>query len=146
MGQQRLKGQEVTVTITAGGELQNELTDIHNLEITVEMENPVAGYLGKGNDDVDEVFKKCSGNMEMHLHSSDFYKLQDQVLDRAQGRLPDLVITIAATFFMPNGETVSRILGDVKFGTMVDTASSRTDFVNVKVPFMNSERPKNQFD
>lgn len=143
---QRIKGQEVTVTILSGGELENELTDVHNFEVSLEMDNPTMGYLGATFDNVDEVFKRCSGSMELHMHSDDWMRLEKRILDRAQRKTPALVISIAATLQMPDGSTPTQTFADVKFGTMVKTAGSRGDFVNVKVPWFQGEPPGYQFD
>lgn len=146
MGQQRVKGQEATITITVGGELEAEITDIHNFEAVLEFDNPTMGYLGRMNDDVDEVFKRCSGSMEIHMHSDDLQRLQKRIIDRAQRRTPDLVIALAATLAMPDGSNPTKVWGDVRFGTMTETAGARGDFVNVKVPWYQGEPPVFQFD
>lgn len=146
MGQQRVKGQEVTITITSGGELETELTDIHNFEVSLEMDNPTMGYLGRTNDDVDELFKRCSGSMEAHMHSDDWLRLQKKIIDRAQRKTPDLIIAVAATLAMPDGTNPTRVFADIRFGTMATSAGSRADFVNVKMPWFQGEPPINQFD
>ncbi len=146
MATQKLKGQEVTIVITRGGALEDELTDIHNFECSLEMENPTMGYLGQTHDDVDELFKRCSGTMELHMHTSAVARFEKAVLDRATRKTPDLVIGIGATLTMPDGTNVTKAFPDARFGTMVMTAGSRADFVNFKIPWFHGEPPTFQFD
>lgn len=132
---QRIKGQEVTVIIVRDGNLEAEMTDIMNFEVSDEYEIKVQGFLGETTNRHDYIFNGCKGSMEMQLHSQQWFLLKKAIKDKARRVTPDTEINISATLFFPNGETPSVLMPNVSFGPLPTNVSARGDYVKVKLEF-----------
>lgn len=130
---QRIKGQEVSVLITAAGALQDSLTDIQNFEVEGEFEIKSQGYLGEKTNRKDEIYNGCKFSMEMHLHKQDWFIFQKQIKDRAQRNTPDVIFNITAVLAFPDGTTPTILISDAFFGPQPLNVSSRGDYVKVKL-------------
>jgi len=139
MSAQRIKGQEVSVVIMAGGDLQSQLTDIQNFNCTMKLRKIEQGYLGETANRFDEIYDGCELDFEMHVHSQDWFTYLQSIFDRARRRTPDVVFNVTATLFYPNGETPTIKFPDIKFGDMPVAISSRGDYVKIKVQASCSE-------
>lgn len=133
MPAQRIKGQEVSIIITRGGELEAELIDIRNFNFEPKSEIKEEGYLGEKSNRHDDIYNGCRGDLEMHIHSDDWLRFMQVVIDRQKRNVPDLVINIAAVLFFPNGSTPSVNIRDCKFSNMPMNVGARGDYVNVKL-------------
>jgi hypothetical protein len=130
---QRIKGQEVNILITLDNEVQAEITDIQNFNLTDQFEMLQQGYLGRTTDDFDEVYKGVKFDFEMHSHSQDYFTLRQAIEDRARRKQPDLVFNIVVTLLYPNGDTPTITLPDVKWGPGALNAPARADYLKIKM-------------
>ncbi len=98
MTTQRIKGQEVSIIITRGGELEAELVDVKSCEFTPQFEIKEQGYLGEKTNRHDDIFNGVKGSLELHIHSGDVFDFIQAIKDRAQRNAPDLVFNVAGVF------------------------------------------------
>lgn len=131
--EQRIKGQEVTITVVRGGVVESTLTDIKNFNIILNSEVKKQGYLGEKGSRTDDVFDSVDFDFEMHVHNTEWVKFASAIHKRQKRELPDLQINIAGTFEYPNFETQAFILSDAKFGPIPIGVPDRKEYVNVKL-------------
>lgn len=129
---QRIKGQDTTITITTNGVLEAELTDIQSFHVALNIELLEQGYLGETTNRYDEVFKGAHFDFEMHHHSSDYAVFNQKIVDRARRISPNTVINVSSTLFFPNGDIVTTIFPDAKFGTPDQNTPARIEYVKTK--------------
>jgi len=130
---QRIKGQEVAVTITVDNALQATLTDIQSFDAELMLQTKSVGYLGMKTDLKDDVFNGVKFDMSLHIHSNQWFIFANAVKTRSQRFTPDTVITITGSFVFPNGDTVNFIIPDAHFGPIPLNIPSRDDYVSVKL-------------
>lgn len=135
MPSQRIRGQETSVLITRGGDLEAELTDVKSCEFTPQFEIKEQGYLGEKTMRHDDIYNGVKGTLELHIHSGDVFDFMGAVKDRAQRNTPDLVFNISGIFSFPSGEVRTVTIPDVKFGAMPISTSDRGDYTSVKFEF-----------
>jgi hypothetical protein len=133
MPAQRIKGQEVQILIIRDGALEDTLTDIQNFNLEVQVELKVAGYLGEKNNRKDDIYNGVKFDMELHLHTQDWFTFMNALLDRSRRNTPDVVFNITAVLSYPNGDTPTVLIPDVHFGALPHNISSRGDYVKVKL-------------
>jgi hypothetical protein len=133
MPAQRIKGQEVSILMTRGGELEAELIDIRNFTFEPKLEIKEEGYLGEKTNRHDEIFNGCRGDLELHVHSDDWIRFVQAVIERAKRNTPDVVFNMSAVLFYPNGQTPTLQAVDVKFSNFPMNASARGEYVTVKM-------------
>ena len=85
---QRIKGQEVRVVMVSPSGTETSLSDVQSFDVEPQMEILSEGYLGETTERKDDIFKGCSGSMEINLESADFFKFQQAVIERSQRRSP----------------------------------------------------------
>ena len=130
---QRIKGQEVTITIVSGGTVEDSLTEILNFNVEPLLETKEQGYLGETTNRSDDIYNGCRFDLELHLHNQDWLKFQKKIIDRARRLTPDVEFVISATLLFPNGESPVVTLPDCKFGSTPMNITSRGDYVKVKL-------------
>lgn len=135
MASQRIRGQESTILIVRDGQLEDTLTNIRSFNFEYELEIQSMGYLGEKSERKDEIMKGVKGDLELHLHSQQWFAFTNAILARASRETPDVVFNITSVLSFPNGETPSITLADVKFGAIPHGTSSRDDYVNCKLEF-----------
>lgn len=139
MSDQRIKGQEVSILITRGGQLEDTLTAIQNFNFEPKSEIKEEGYLGEKTPRMDDVYMGCRGDLEMHTQTQDWLLFMMAVHDRQKRNTPDLVINISAVLFYPNGQTPTLMARDCKFGNFPTNVGSRTDYKKVKLDWASSD-------
>jgi hypothetical protein len=130
---QRLKGQETTILWTQDSVLQATLTDIQNFNVELKFELKEQGYLGEPTNRYDEIFNGCSFDMELNIHTQDFFNFRLAIKQRAQRITPDVMFNITSVFQFPNGQTPVQRLPDVFFGPNPTQIASRGDYVKIKL-------------
>ena len=133
---QRVKGQEVTINIVVNGELQNTLVDILDFNMEILLETKAQGYLGETTNRHDDVYNGVKFDLELHLHTGDWFDFQYSIVQRARRVNPDTVFNIVSTIVFPNGEERSITVQDAKFGAQPLSISSRGEYVKVKLEGM----------
>lgn len=130
---QRLKGQEVSITVMKDGVAVTSLSDIRNFTLTPNFDRLTEGYLGETTDRYDEMYKGISFELEAHLEEPGFVDFIEAVRDRARRRIPDTKINIFATLNFPNGQRVRIVLQNCFFADMPFNVGSRQDYGSVKL-------------
>jgi len=121
---QRIKGQEVEVSVLSNG-VASVFTDINSFEMQSVTETKEEGYLGEKANRYDEFYKGWTASLKMHNGNGEIFKFQNIVKDRAQRRTPGVVINIKATLNFPNGDRARVILSDAFFDEMGIAFGSR---------------------
>ncbi len=79
---QRIKGQDVNLTLTVNGALKKSVTDIKSLELTSQLSILTEGYLGETSNRRDSIFNGVKGKIEFHLEDP---AILDVIRDRERG-------------------------------------------------------------
>ena len=128
---QRIKGQEVTVSMSGPEGVEEGLEVVQSFNAEFMFELLQEGYLGETADRFDEIYKGVSGDMEIHMESgkwSDFtLKIQDRA-SRRDGAAGEFTAT--ATFAFPDGSRRRLVFNNIFFGAMPITAGARPDYVS----------------
>lgn len=133
MTAQRIKGQEVQILIIRAGALEDTLTDIQNFNLEVQLRTLSMGYLGEKNNRKDDVYDGIKFDMELHIHTEDYFTFLGAILDRARRNTPDVQFNITGVFSFPNGDTPTLLLPDVHFGAQPINIGSRGDYIKIKL-------------
>lgn len=132
MADQRVKGQEVNVLFTRGGVLETAFTNVESCTFEIELEIITKKYLGNKSDTKDDIYNGIKGDYTLHLHNDEWVDYLRAIKDRAQRKTPDVIFNISAVLSMPNGQTPSILVPDIKFGSVPVTINSRGDYVTIK--------------
>lgn len=135
MAKQRIRGQEVQVLVTRGGDLEDTLTEVQGFNFEPEFEIKSQGYLGEKTNRKDTIYNGVKGDMELHLHTSDWFKLATSIKDKATRVSPDVIYNVVAVCNFPDGTTPSVLFPDISWGATPVSISSRGDYVKVKMSF-----------
>lgn len=130
---QRIKGQEIFVSVLVNGVEQASLHDIKSFSITPNFDVLEEGYLGETSNRFDEVFKGVGVEMEVHTEDEGVFAFLEAVKDRAIRRTPGTTINIQATLQYANGQRPRIILKDVFFADLPLNIGSRTDYASFKL-------------
>lgn len=141
MADQRLKGQEVSIRIVSGGNVETSIDSVSVFNEQVALELKEAGYLGETVNRFDEILNGFGGDMEFHVATASWNNLVESIIARATRAQPDLVFNVIRTDFFPNGDSAIYTYQDVKWGSVPTTISSRGDYVKGRVEFRCEERP-----
>jgi len=141
MADKRLKGQEVSIRISAAGVVQDSIDAVASFNDSVAYELKEDGFLGETVNRFDEILNGYGGDMEFQPTRANWNLLEQQITARATRETPDLEFTIVRTDFYPNGDTTIYTYKDVSFGPLPTTVASRGDYVKVRLEFRCSERP-----
>jgi hypothetical protein len=133
MTAQRIKGQEVQILVIRAGSLEDTLTDIQSFNLEVQLRTLVQGYLGEKNNRKDDIYDGVKFDMELNIHTEDYFTFLGAILDRARRNTPDVQFNITGVFSFPNGQTPTLLLPDVHFGAQPITIGSRGDYVKIKL-------------
>lgn len=138
MANQRIKGQEVEVSVLTNG-VTSVFTDIQSFEMMSVTETKEEGYLGEKADRYDEFYKGYTGSFKMHNSNGELFKFQNIVKDRAQRRTPGVTINVKATLNFPNGDRSRVILNDAFFDSMGVAFGSRDAYGETTLNFKGTD-------
>jgi hypothetical protein len=129
----RARGQEVVVMVTRGAQLEAEFTDVmsFNAEDTFELKEQ--GFLGQKSKQYDTIYNGSKFDLEMQLHSTDWWKFKAAVRAKATREQPDIVFNISTLLEFDNGQSALVTFPDVSFGPMPENVPAREDYVKVKL-------------
>jgi hypothetical protein len=136
---QRIRGADVAVAITAAGALQNTLTDIDNFGATFKFEKMTQRYIGEQTVRTDEIFAGVEGKMKLHLHDEAFLNYILNLQLRARRLSPTLVFNNVATMFFPNGEAPVLSFPDVNLGDIPLEMGNAKDYVSIDLDWICGE-------
>jgi len=130
----RIKGQEVSLTITSSRGVESAIQDIQSIEFQYDRDILSEGYLGQTTEQKDDIFKGISGSLEAHMRSAEALDLVTRINNVSKRRLPGESIEIAATMNFPDGRR-RVIIPNAKFGNIPFRASGRDEFVSLSMDF-----------
>jgi hypothetical protein len=136
---QRVKGQEVEVSLIVDGEIADTTTDVRSFEFAYKLETKEEAYLGEKTNRYDEIFNGMRGRIEFHFENQDVFDIIQSIVDRAKRRTPGTEINIKATLNFPNGDKPRVLIKDVFFGEIPISFGSRTDYGTVGIDFQASD-------
>jgi hypothetical protein len=131
----RVRGSEVSILLTQGSELL-EFNRIRNFTFAIKGETTEEGYLGEKSNRTDDNFNSVGGDLELHVENSKWITFAKAVSERQKRNVPDTVFNISAVTFYTDGSSSTLIARDVKWGEIPFGASSRKDFVTVKLTWV----------
>lgn len=137
MAETRIRGQEVSIRISQGNEVQDTVTAIKDFSAQWDFATISEGYVGETTMRQDDIFNGISGSFTVDHESQDLMLLLDTIRQRAQRRLALASSQINATgrFTFPNGETPLLLIPDMKFDAVPVTIGSRDTYVNSAFPY-----------
>lgn len=138
MASQRIKGQEVEISVVADGRVLS-FVDINSGEFSSETETLTEGFLGEKSDRYDEIYKGYTGSISMQNSSSELFEFLQIVKDRAQRRTPGTVVNVKMTLNFPSGERARVIMQDAFFDASGISFGSRDAYGDTTIPFKGSE-------
>lgn len=136
---QRIRGAEVALVLTAAGALQSSLTDIESFGATFKFEKLTQRYLGEQTVRTDEIFAGIEGKLKLHLYSEEFAAFILNLQLRARRLSPSLVFNLVATMYFPNTDTPVISFPDVNFGDIPLDVGSAKDYVSMDLDFICGE-------
>lgn len=136
---QRIKGQEIVLSVLVNGTEQVSLTDVKSFSITPNFDILEEGYLGETHNRYDEIYKGIGVELEVHTEDEGVFAFLEAVKDRAQRRTPGTTINIMATLNYPNGQRPRIVLYNVFFADMPFNIGSRSDYASFKLSGKCSE-------
>lgn len=139
MGELRLKGQEVQMQVTAGGQVVDAFTAVASFNDSMKTEKLEEGFLGETTNRHDYIFNGWDGSFEMQVHKNTWANFQAQVQAKARRTQPDLVFNVVRTDFYSDGSTLTRTYLDVAWGPNPTSVASRGDYVKISWDFSADE-------
>ena len=128
---QRIKGQEVTLSVSIDGQPQLTIDTIQSAEIEWEVELLEEGYLGETSNRVDSVFNLIRVMIEGHINNQSYLELADAIAARARNRTGSPIrFDIVGSFAFPNGQFPSVVIPDVYFDAIPFNIGARNEFVS----------------
>lgn len=132
---QRIKGQEIQLSLIENGQVLSTTTDFRSAEITPKLEKKEEGYLGEKTNRYDEIFNGVDGRCELHYENEDIFAFLTSIIDRAVRRTPGTVVNMKMTLNFPNGDRPRILLSNVFFGPMPFAFGSRSDYGTFSLDF-----------
>lgn len=136
---QRILGQNASIIIVRNSIVEATITDIHKMGIVFDSEIIKKGYLGQKTNLVDDVFKGVTGDFEFHTYSQDVFFFLQAIHDRQKRNTPNTVINITVDLLYPNLQNPTHFFPDCAFGAQNMDLSSRTDWINKKIPWASND-------
>lgn len=131
MGELRIKGQEVTWSIIGPTGDEDSVDAIADGTVTFESETLSEGYLGESSERQDDIFRRVTFALTIHLPRADYFNLIRRIVDRQQRRTPATeVFNLVMANAFPNGERGRLLLPDIKFGEIPLEVGARDEYVS----------------
>ena len=135
MATQRIKGQEVEVSIVSGTSVIDAITDIPSMSLNFDIQILEDGFLGRTANEYDEIFNGMKGDISFQVRRKRVFDFVTKIKDKAQRRTPGEMFSMKTTLNFPSGETARIILPDIHFGAIPLNVGNRQAFVELKLDF-----------
>lgn len=122
---QRIKGQDVNLTLTVNGALKKSVTDIKSLELTSQLSILTEGYLGETSNRRDSIFNGVKGKIEFHLEDPAILDVIREIVNAARARVAGVKVTITSVLNFPSGVTRIVTIPNAFFGDIPINFGSR---------------------
>lgn len=136
---QRVKGQEVEISVTVDGAVQETLNLARSIELEWKTETLQEGYMGETTDRYDTIYKGLSGKIEFHFDTAAPFNMIQKIVNKARRREPGTRINIKATVNFPGGERAKILVKDAEFGPLPINFGSRADYGTFSLSFAASD-------
>jgi hypothetical protein len=132
MAETRLRGQEVTLRLVRGRDVEATVTAFKDFTVQFDLATMEEGYLGELTMRKDDIYNGVSGSFTVDAESQDLFVLMDFIKRRAQRKIPvnQSTINVTARFTFPNGETPKLLIRDLKFDAIPIAVPGRNAYVN----------------
>lgn len=130
----RIKGQEIQVRLTKGGDLVRTLTACESLTFTVKVDILRKSYLGETTDRRDEIYRGVALELSWDAESADVLDILQAIADRASKRTAAGDAQINVTFSIAfQGKRARISVPDLKFQDPGLSVSGRDQYVPFKI-------------
>lgn len=126
----------MSVLLVRGGDLEKELTDVQNFDMTAKFRQLEEGYLGEKSNRHDYIYDGVKGKLDLHIHKADWFDFLGSMKSKAKRDTPDVVFNIAGVFNFPNGETRTALIPNVSWGDTPHSVGNRGEYVKVSLDFV----------
>jgi len=127
---QRIKGQEVFLSIIADGSLQTRIDTIQSADFEFELDLLEENYLGETSTRYDSIYNGVMVTVEGHATNAQFLELTQAIIQRASRRAGAASrIDIAGSFAFPNGEFPTITVEDLFFESVPVNTGARDEYV-----------------
>ena len=136
----RIKGQESVIGISGPQGNVGSIDAVSSFELEFQIDILSEGFLGEVAERKDEIFMGVSGKLEVQLPRVDYLGFAQQIVDKAQRRLPaNTVFNVTSTLTFPDGRIARVLLPDVAFGSIPLNIGARAEYVTSTVEFEGSK-------
>jgi hypothetical protein len=132
MGQKRLRGDQVLIRLVDdAGVAQDTWNAVGNFDVESTNDVMEEEFLGENASRFDGIFKGFSFSTEVQMYGPTELELEQAInaKNARQGADAARRFDISITTIYPSGDTKTRILLDVEFGTIKTTAGGRAEYV-----------------
>lgn len=130
----RVKGQEMQIRLTKGGELLRTITAIESLTLTLKVDIIRKGYQGETIDRRDDIYRGVGVEIAVDAESPDVIDLLTSIRDRAARRTAAANVQINLTFSINFRQKRSRItVPDLMFQDPSLTSSGRDAYISLRL-------------
>ena len=133
----RAKGQEVTLTIVANGQVQQVLADVISFDALFAVEMLEQAFVGESTARYDELFKGGGFDITFQQFSESHVVLAAAIVERAREE-SKLVVNVTA-YVEINGEVAFLSWPDAQFGEAEVKMSGQMDYYTVRYHGQSSE-------
>lgn len=137
MAETRIRGQEVVMRLTRGGNTESTLTAIKDFTCTFDFQTLEEGYLGETNKRFDMIVNGCSGSFTIDLESPDHFTFLAFLTDVASRRVdPNQQQVNAVTRYQFSNGAVGRLsISNMVFDPIALAAPARDAYVNASYSY-----------
>jgi len=130
----RVKGQEMQIRLTKGGELLRTITAIESLTLTLKVDIIRKGYQGETIDRRDDIYRGVGVEIAIDAESPDVIDLLTAIRDRAARRTANANVQINLTFSINFLQKRARItVPDLMFQDPSLTSSGRDAYISLRL-------------
>jgi hypothetical protein len=127
----RIKGQDVTISVVNNGVPVSFIKDVRNFELTPKFEKLEEQYLGQTSKQYDNIFHGVDFKMDLHLEQSTAFDFVKAIKEAAQSRGSATAssVNITASLLFPGGQAKDVVLNSCYFEDMPFSIGGRSEYV-----------------
>jgi hypothetical protein len=128
MSNQRIAGQDTTISIVVDDQAVDEITAVRSFDVTWKFSTKTEEYVGETGPRKDDFFEGLSGRIEFDMEGAAALTLVDIIQTRAQNRGISTRISVKTVLQFPDGDRALINIPNVFFGDIPMNFGSRTDY------------------
>lgn len=125
---QRIAGQDTSVTIVVDGIPIKTITAVRSFDVTWKFSIKTEEYIGETSPRKDDFFEGLSGKIEIDMENSDALTLVQTIQARAQNRAISTRIGVKTTLQFPDGDRAIINIPNTFYSDIPMSFGSRTDY------------------